>query len=486
MTNVPDEVHIPVPELRGGSLALISNRDIEVCLDGPAGTGKTFGALFKIHALLTYYPTAKALVARKTNTALAGSALATYRDLLDPREDVRYFGGNKVKPAAFEYPNGSVMIVNGLDKPDKVKSWEFDIAYINEATECELEDIEFVRSRLRHDAIGYNQLIMDVNPGPPTHWLNQRMNMGITKRLLSRHKDNPRFYDLKTQDWTEDGKNYIFGVLGGLTGVRKLRLRDGIWAAAEGTVYEEEWDPAIHIIDRFEIPESWSRYWSIDFGFRNPFVWQAWAENPDGELFRYREIYITGRLVEDLAAQIMDITANEPRPVVIVCDHDAEDRATFEKHTGYTTHAAPKAVSVGIQTVQARLRKKKNGRPSIYFLRDSLVERDSALATISLPTCTESEFESYVWDTSNGKQTKEEPLKKYDHGMDATRYLMQYLEQDGGSIPFVVSSHPRQQEQTPMNTYHTSEDPKENARLEEQQQRAATIINLLQGLGGNW
>ncbi len=130
------EVVIQAPELRGAALELGRCRDLECLLDGPAGTGKSYGALFKVNMMLTLYPGSKWLLARKTNTALAGSAVATYRELLHPSENVRFFGGNKIKPAAFEYPNGSQLIVNGLDKPDKVKSWEFDGAMINECSEC--------------------------------------------------------------------------------------------------------------------------------------------------------------------------------------------------------------------------------------------------------------------------------------------------------------------------------------------------------------
>jgi hypothetical protein len=46
-----DEIRIAAPELRGAALELGRCRDLEVCLDGPAGTGKTWGALFKIHTL---------------------------------------------------------------------------------------------------------------------------------------------------------------------------------------------------------------------------------------------------------------------------------------------------------------------------------------------------------------------------------------------------------------------------------------------------
>ncbi len=48
-----------------------------------------------------------------------------------------------------------MLVVNGLDKPGKVKSWEFDLVYINEATECTVDDIESVRSRLRNGKMPY-------------------------------------------------------------------------------------------------------------------------------------------------------------------------------------------------------------------------------------------------------------------------------------------------------------------------------------------
>lgn len=435
---------IVAPELRGAALELGRCKDLEVCLDGPAGTGKTFAALFKLHIVLLTHPGAKALVARKSNTALAGSAIATYRAMLDEREGVRYFGGNKIRPAAFEYPNGSLLVVNGLDRPSKVKSWEFDLAYINEATECTVEDIEFVRSRLRNGRVGYHQLIMDVNPDAPGHWLNQRMNEGRTTRLVSRHEDNPMLYDARKQDWTDAGREYIFGTLAGLTGVRLARLRYGLWVSAEGAVYEGSWDRAHNVIDHRHIPKEWPRYLSVDFGYTNPFVCQWWAEDPDGRLYRYREIYQTKTLVEDHARQIALASGwlhllpktdpryrpsppdfADPLPRAIICDHDAEDRATFERHLGLMTSPAKKSVSDGLQAVAARLRPAGDGKPRLLFLRDALVARDPELAQRKKPTCTEEEMENYLWQqTASG--IKEEPIKEDDHGCDATRYMVAY------------------------------------------------------------
>ena len=57
---------------------------------------------------------------------------------------------------------------------------------------------------------------------------------------------------------TAAGVDY-FAKLDALTGVRRLRLKDGIWASAEGVIYED-WDEAVHVIDRFPIPPTWRRW----------------------------------------------------------------------------------------------------------------------------------------------------------------------------------------------------------------------------------
>jgi phage terminase large subunit len=441
-----EKIVIPAPELRGAVLELAQCNDIEVGIDGPAGTGKTFGILYYLHLLLLKYPGARILVARKHNTDLAGSAMATFRDnVLDEREGVHYFGGNKVRPAEYMYPNGSELVVNGLDKPGKVKSMEFDAIYINEATECTLDDIEFCRMRIgrrRKVRLPHKQLIMDFNPDAPTHFLNQRMNEGVTRRILSRHEDNPFLWDAKTQDWTPEGREYIFGILGGLTGVRLARYRYGIWAAAEGTVYEGSWDRAKNVIPRVPLPSSYPRYLGIDFGYTNPFVCKWYAQDPDGRLICYREIYKTKTLVEDHAAEIKRLSRwgekdGDPLPRAIICDHDAEDRATLERHLGLNTTAAHKTVSDGIQAVASRLRPAGDGKPRLMYFDDCLVVVDPELARLKKPTQTINEFDSYIWDTRNGAKRGEVPVKEYDHGCDTDRYVVAFHDLTPSGVSYV-------------------------------------------------
>lgn len=399
---------------RGAALELFHCHDREILLSGPAGTGKSRGCLEKLHLCACKYPGMRGLILRKTLASLTASGLVTYKQkVLHPLDGVVFFGGSSQDPPEFRYLNGSRILVGGLDKPAKIMSTEYDLIFVQEAVELSDNDWESATTRLRNGVMPYQQLIADCNPDKPTHWLKQRADRGALRMLESRHEDNPSV----TPEY--------LAVLDALTGVRYLRLRKGLWAAAEGIVYDG-WDRATHVIDPFPIPADWPRYWAVDFGYTNPFVWQAWAEDPDGRLYRYREIYRTQRLVADHAVDIKRATQGEPKPRAIICDHDAEDRATLERGVGMTTIGAYKAVSPGIQAVAQRLRPAGDGKPRLFLFRDAIVEPDPALLDSKRPSGTEQEFDGYVWDTSNGRKRGEEPVKRDDHGMDTLRYMVAY------------------------------------------------------------
>jgi PBSX family phage terminase large subunit len=411
----------------GANKEIFSDRSKELLLVGPAGTGKSRAILEKCFAMAEKYPRSRGLFLRQTRHSLTESGLVTWEEKVVPEKHPILNGPARLNRHSYVFPNGSEIILGGMDKPTKVMSTEYDWAYIQEAIELTEEAWEAVTSRLRNGVMPFQQLIADTNPDKPTHWLKSRIDNGQTKALKSLHHDNPVFWDHDKNDWTQRGREYILGTLANLTGPRRGRLYLGNWTGAEGTVYEDSWDRTRNVIPRFDIPPEWPRTWVIDFGYTNPFVWQAWAEDPDGRLYRYREIYHTKRLVRDHSRRIMELTRNEPRPVKIICDHDAEDRATFEDETGLSTISAKKTVSDGIQAVATRLLPAGDGRPRLFFLEGSLDERDQALLALHKPTCTEEEFDGYVWDQRGGQKKGAQkkgdlPLKEDDHGMDATRY----------------------------------------------------------------
>lgn len=425
-------------EPRGACLNLFLDRSPEIIVSGPAGTGKSRACLEKVHGMLLANEHAKGLMVRKTMVSLRATALQTYKNDVAKEarstNAVKWFGGSTEDPPGYRYrETGSFLGVAGMNEPTRIMSSEWDVIYVQEAIELSRLDWESLSTRLRNGQISFQQLIGDTNPSTPTHWIKQSANEGGLRLLESRHEDNPTLVR-PDGTYTVRGHQYL-ARLDKLTGARKLRLRNGLWVSAEGIIFEG-WDEAVHLVDRFPIPDSWTRWWTIDFGYIHPFVLQCWAEDDDGRLYRYREIFMTGRLVEDHAKQILSIVRPdgvwaEPKPRAIICDHDAEGRATFERHVGMATVPAIKKVIEGLQVTTSRFRVAGDGKPRLVYLRDSLVERDPELVLKMAPCCTEEEIPGYVWaDTA-----KEQPVKEGDDGCDATRYMVAH--RDLGSQPRV-------------------------------------------------
>lgn len=416
---------------RGSARELLHAKNSEVVLSGPAGTGKSRACLEKIHFMALLNPGSRYLICRKARSSLNSTGLVTFRRHVANEAllsgDLEFYGGS-VDEAGYHYRvNGSVIVIGGLDKSSKIMSSEYDAIYVQEATELTEDDWEALITRLRNGRVSFSQIIGDCNPSQPTHWLKQRCDSGRARMLATRHEENPLYF---TADGhlTPLGADYI-SKLDGLTGVRYLRLRQGVWAAAEGVIYDK-WSDAVHIVD--DMPrgwDTWTRYWSVDFGFTNPFVWQCWAESPDGELYLYREHYQTKRTVEQHAQTMLSLVTREdgswiePQPVKIVCDHDADGRAVLEGYFGSTT-AAHKSVSGGIEAVQNRL--SASPAPRLLVLRTALTRRDPDLDSAKKPCSLLEEIPGYVW--ADGKQ--DTPVKQDDHGCDAMRYMV--AEQDFG------------------------------------------------------
>jgi PBSX family phage terminase large subunit len=411
------------PELtyRGANAALIKSRAPELMAAGPAGTGKTLAWMHKLHRIAIKYPRSRSLIVRKTRESLTQSVLVTFEDKVLSRDwyNAIAAGCQRRVRQSYTYPNGSEIVVGGLDKPSKIMSTEYDVIYVNEAIEISEGDWESLGSRLRNDVVPFQQIGGDTNPDAPTHWIKKRANAGALEFLESRHEDNPKYFDGRS--WTTAGERYM-ARLERLTGVRFLRLRRGIWAGVEGQIYDE-WDDAIHGVNPFDIPAEWPRFRGIDFGFTNPFVCQWWAADPDGRLYLYREIYGPGRIVSDWADQIHRLSQGEHIEWT-VADWDREDRATLED-CGIRTEIAQKSIKPGIEAVKLRLRKQADGKPRLFVVRGCTVDRDPRLIEAKLPASTVEEIPGYIWAPPlPNRAPKEVPVDKDNHGMDASRYVV--------------------------------------------------------------
>lgn len=398
---LPTEVTV---ETRGAVSALFSRRDREVLVSGPAGTGKTVGCLWKLHLAALKYPGMRGLIVRKTGTALAASAMVSFQKhvLGAGNFGVTFFGGSRLKPAQFEFPNGSAIVVGGMDNADKIMSTEYDLVYVNEATELDADDWESITTRLRHGVMPYQQIYGDCNPGPPSHWLKRRCETGKTLELPSKHEDNPRFHDGTI--WTPEGLEYL-STLDALTGHRYQRLRLGKWVAAEGLVYPSFHPDQIRAVDC----DGWGTVMGLDLGTRNPTSMHVYRYAGD-RIHVESEFYRTGLGSDEVEAEA-----------------EARYRAAKAEWIVVDPSAAGLIVTLGGKSLSVR---KANNDVIVGISRVT-----SVLPSITVdPSCVNmiAEFESYAYPTG-GHTQKDAPVKANDHSMDELRYVT--MELTGGRIP---------------------------------------------------
>lgn len=405
-----------------------------ILFTGSAGGGKSRLAAEKINGFCLKYPHAMAVMLRKTRESMTNSTvLFMEREIIARQLGIRHYPSKN----RFEYSNGSILAYGGMkneEQREQIRSigqkGGVDILWLEEANKFTEDDFNEVRARMRGNAAPWLQVILSTNPDAPTHWINRRLIIGgEAKVYYSKATDNP------------NNPPAYLEALASLTGVMGKRLRDGKWVQAEGAVYED-YDAEIHAIDWFDPPKEWRRIRAIDFGYTNPFVCQWWAIDGDDRMYLYREIYMSQVIVEDHAKKIKELeywlieneegepekNPDKEKIETSVSDHDAEDRATLDRY-GIATRPATKAVSPGIQAVEKRLVIAGDKKARLFLMRGSLVEQDRRLFDKRKPTSTLEEIEGYVWPKSNdGRPVKEAPVKENDHGMDAMRYGVMYVD----------------------------------------------------------
>jgi len=227
----------------------------------------------------------------------------------------------------------------GLDDLQRTQSAEYSQVYVAEGVEIHSRDqVLALAGSLRQAGGMKKQCIVDCNPGPPGHWLNQIAEQvpkdlrRVTcladyrrvvehnrapsskgwKRIISRIQDNPAYFDLGQYSHTPAGQEYM-DTLSNLTGHLRRRWLDGDWVAAEGTVFPE-FDDSRHVLSPFAVPSHWPIYVGIDPGYDHPCAILWFAVAPNGCIYIIDELYRGGMSVAQHARDIQ--LRNEGRTIV--------------------------------------------------------------------------------------------------------------------------------------------------------------------------
>jgi len=458
--NVRKKPFTPTPTQK----EFLRNTKKQVLMSGSFGAGKSRIGCEKGYMLNLKYPGNRGLIVRDQYTDVWSSTIdQTLLEEVIPESHIVEHNQTKHKITHFTGTRGpdkepvtSEIQYHGLDAggsdglPTKIGGQQYGWIFVDEGIEISKSAWVQLLGRLRYTGkemngrryeVPFRQIFTATNPASKAHWMYQW--------FFNSEKDDAKAYRMTAHELAKHvptvPNDYVETMESNFTGMYADRYIHGEWVAASGLVYNE-YDPEIHLrpsqdlpgewtvdsrIDHGEYetvlalpPEGWRVYRSIDFGYRNPFVCQWWARNPQTDKHvMFREVYRTEELMEDLAVEIKRLTDGMRIEQSYADPASAEDRATLARH-GVETTEAKKDVSSGVQEVKGKLNTADDG-PKLMFMSGALAHApDPNLNDEGAPVKTVDEIRDYQW-----KDNKDAPEKEDDHGMDTMRYYVHTVSQ---------------------------------------------------------
>ena len=436
-----------------GQVRFLEDAHDEVLYSGAFGSGKTRALCEKALMLSMMYPGNRGLLCRKQLMAVKATTLVTLLEgdgSMPPVIPPEYIARHNRVERIVTLQNGSEIMYGGVGRAEDVnwiKSLNLGWVGVDQLEELSFADWILLLGRLRLDVPSVRQAFGVCNPAHQGHWLY--------RRFFSHPEPGTSVIGSNTLENIYLPPDYLRR-LSNFRGVQRERYVLGKWVSFEGAVYPY-FSPATHVVDSFPIPDHWTRFGAIDFGFVSPFVFQWWAVADadyegyfEGSMFLCREWYMTKWIVKRHAEQILLLNEGDWLDF-IVADHDAENVADLEDE-GILTESAEKSIKSGIQAVTQRLGNyyvdETTGKiiddqnegiyvpPTMFFFRDALVEEDIALQydaegkPTGIPLSTIEEIPGYIWKQVRG-ETKEQPVDKNNHGCDAMRYAVMAIRYGG-------------------------------------------------------
>lgn len=362
---------------------------------GGAGSGKSYQvAVYLLRLFLNTDKKIKILCTRKTFPSLRITSYQLVKDILSAWGDLLSPGWVQENKADHVLTYGSnVMLFKSLDDPEKIKSFEADIVWIEEATELSKDDFMHLNLRLTRTKPNV-KLIMTFNPIDAFHWLITDIVQGNDPNVAVHHstyKDNPYLdttFIRQLQELEQKDRNFYRIYTLGEPGVLEHIIYSNYHIANF-----DEWPIKV----RANEPQSFG----IDFGFNDPNVIIA-AWEYDKRTYIKEALYKTGQTVKELIAYMN--AHNLPKNIPYYCDSSRPEMIEEISRAGFNAKPVEK------------------GKDSVKFGIDSVKSRQLIISADSINTIKEIRGYKYI-ETKDGR-VLDEPVDAMNHAMDAMRYAL--------------------------------------------------------------
>lgn len=359
---------------------------------GGAGSSKSYSICQKL-IIRACSEKIKILVCRRYGSTLRNTCFSLFKEILSKWELTKYV---KIRETDFhiQFPNGSEIIMMGLDEETKLLSLnDIGTIWIEECFEVPKEIVEQLNLRMRAQNEN-QQIIISYNPISKNHWLYDFVEVNPPQNLLKIHstfKDNP-FLSQQYIDTMEDmrvrnpnkARIYYYGEYG---------------VDSEGLVFSN-W--RTEAFDKMELAKMGLEHRAgLDLGWvdKTAIIDTLYDRNSH-KIYVFNEFYKSGQQLSEVAAAIKAMELIKTKLYV----DSAEPRSIqFFRNEGI--NAAP------------CIKGKDSIKAGIMFLQDNEI--------IIHPSCQNiiNEFQnfSYIKSKQTGEWT-EETTHEFSHAIDALRY----------------------------------------------------------------
>ena len=353
-------------------------------VQGGTSAGKTFGILPILIDKAAKTPRLEISVVSETVPHLRRGAIKDFLKIMDWTG--RYIESNWNRSLlTYRFVNGSYIEFFSAEQESKLRGARRNILYINEANNIDFESYHQLAIRTSGD------IWLDFNPTNEFWAHTEVLNEPDSELLVLTYKDNEALPQTIIDDievardkaatssyWANWWKVYGLGEVGSLQGV----------------VYDN-WQQCESIPDDAKLVA-----YGMDFGFTNDPTTLIGVWKSGGKLWIKELLYRTNLTNNDIGNYLKSISFARTELIADSAEPKSIEELRLQGYNVFAANKGPDSVKIGIDILK---------RHELMITKDS--------------TNLIKELRGYTWDKDNEGKLTGKPIDKYNHALDALRYV---------------------------------------------------------------
>lgn len=364
---------------------------------GGIGSGKTIAGVIETITFCINNPGCLFAIAAPTYTMLRDVDLRTFFEYCPKELILSYNSSDNI----IKLVNGSEILCRScedLRTIERLRGLNLAGFWIDEGAMVPYMAWKVLLGRLRQ--VGYTLKAWVTTSPRGFNW--------IWSEFVEKKDDNYTLIPCSSRENPYLSKEYVDDLERSYTGVFARQEIEGQFVGFEGCVYE--FDRKIHVQMISANPNKYFNKYiaGVDWGYTNPSVIVVMGVDSDDRLYIVEEFYKSKILIDDLVG-VANQLKTKYNIQTFYCDPSEPQFIVKFRMEGLNAVKGNNEVVAGINEVNNRLKVRGDDKPRLFvdeWCTNTIVE-----------------FENYRYPESKDlKEVKEEPVKLYDHAMDAVRY----------------------------------------------------------------